>query len=427
LVLDTQDPKTRVEAQAIADTGEAIATSPTQVQAALGRIHVKRDPVEVAMHHVAVGSLGTSGVLLLSVRDRNRQVAEAMANSLAAEVIRARLEVSNGELRRILDNTVLQIGDLNRKISRASASRRVFLADQRAALEAQRTTLLSNAALRPTPSIISPATLPAHADSSAWLSDLSLGAILGLILGLGFAGLVELIRPTVAGEDAIARAFGTPVLGQLPGSPGEPSLLDSTSLSERIRLAGEVGGVHRIELLGAGPHVDLKPLATSLTLHREQASELAEPRDGSGEVDDLGSNGHSVLAAQKAAVGASAKRPGSKPGPHAATQVPAARRRSRRPGQPLDRRTRDIAVDVFDVHTRPSNGGGTGLVVVSPTALKKTSVDDVNRLLALSRLHILGLVTYEPDHSLRQRPFEGATLQAKNWSRRVRELPGLRR
>ena len=427
LVLDTQDPTTRVEAQAIADTGEAIATSPTQVRAALGRIHVERDPAAVAMDHVTVGSLGTSGILLLSVSDRNPRVAQAMANSLAAEVIRARLEVSNGELQRILRTTGVQIGDLNRKISRAAPNRRVFLADQRAALQAERTTLLSNAALRPAPSIISPATLPAQADSSGWLSDLSLGAILGLIFGLGFAGLVELIRPTFAGEDALAREFGAPILGKLPGSPGEPSRLDSTSLSGRIRLAGEAAAVYRIELLGAGPPVDLKPLATSLGLQREPHSGLDEPSEGSGELDDRASNGHAAPVAQEAAMVAATQRPGAKQGSRATTQVPAARRRSRRPGQQPDRRTREIAIEVFDVHTWSPNGGGTGLVVVSPTALKKTSVDDVNRLRGLSQLPILGLVTYEPDHSLRQRQFEGVALQTKNWSRRMRELPGLRR
>ena len=48
LVLDTPDPKSRTEAGAIADTAEAIATSPAQVQAALARIGVQRDALNVA-------------------------------------------------------------------------------------------------------------------------------------------------------------------------------------------------------------------------------------------------------------------------------------------------------------------------------------------------------------------------------------------
>src|SRR5437867_8360961 len=102
LVLDTPDPKSRTEAGAIADTAQAIATSPAQVQAALSRIGVHRDPLSVANNDVTVRPLGTSGVLELSVIDRNAQAAAAIANSLAAQVIRARLGVSSGELQRAL-------------------------------------------------------------------------------------------------------------------------------------------------------------------------------------------------------------------------------------------------------------------------------------------------------------------------------------
>jgi len=68
LVLDTQDPKTRAESIAIADTAAAIATSPAQVEGALRDAHVAgRDSVKLAKNHVSLRGLGASGVLELSV------------------------------------------------------------------------------------------------------------------------------------------------------------------------------------------------------------------------------------------------------------------------------------------------------------------------------------------------------------------------
>src|SRR4051794_16937245 len=55
LVLDTPDPVARQQSEAISDTARAIATSPSQVAAALRRAGVKRgDPAEFAKQHVAV-------------------------------------------------------------------------------------------------------------------------------------------------------------------------------------------------------------------------------------------------------------------------------------------------------------------------------------------------------------------------------------
>jgi hypothetical protein len=51
----------------------------------------------------------------------------------------------------------------------------------------------------------------------------------------------------------------------------------------------------------------------------------------------------------------------------------------------------------------PEVPGGVGLVVVSPTALKKTELMDVSHLLNVASLPLLGLLTYSPSSSrLRQ-------------------------
>ena len=369
LVLDTPDPKSRTEAGAIADTAQAIATSPAQVQAALSRISVQRDPINVAKHDVTVRPLGTSGVLQLSVSDRNAQAAAVIANSLAAQVIRARLDVSSGGLQSALATIGKQIDDLGGGTSS-------FDVQQRAALEAERANLLSNAAFRPKPTVISPATVPRHAASLRWLPDLTLGAILGLILGVGIAGLLELIRPTLVGDDVLAREFDTPLLGRLHGDPSNASVVESLWLSERIRFAVEAAGVKSVRLLSAGPPADLESLAMSLTVRA---------RSDSG-------NGQPIEATDEPTAPAEAR--GGRPG-------------------------RAVGIDVFDLRTWSTNGGGTGLVLVSPIALKKNHLVDVNRVLGVSRAPVVGLITYERrDRAPGQRQLDEIVSQAKTWSRR---------
>jgi capsular polysaccharide biosynthesis protein len=353
LVLDTQDPKSRAEAAVISDTGEAIATSPEQVRAALSRRQVRRDALDVAAHHVSVHQLGTSGVLELSVSDASPKAAQAIADALAAQVIRVRNAVSTGDLRQVLRSIDAQISHLNRQTAAIDASgttgpERDLLAQRRSTLEGERVTLLSNQAQRPKPSIISAATLPSHPTTSHELPILALGGILGLLIGLGVAGVIELMRPTLVGEAALAREFDAPLLGRLSSnSDASPSL---ASLRDRVRVAGEAAGVDCVRLLAAGPSVDLKTLATALA------------------------NGR-----------------GPRPQP---PHPPKTTRRSRP-------HVHDVTVDVFDVHTWSPNGAREGLAVVSPVALKQGDVMDANRLLGLSKLPVLGVITYENATSLR--------------------------
>jgi len=347
LVLDTQDPKSRAESTSIADTAKAIATSPAQVRGALKDAHVTgRDPIDLARHHVSIGALGTSAVLQLSVSDRNPRVAAAVATTLASRVIRARLDVSNGKLQQVLGQLDQRIDGLNRRIAGVdSPTLRASLGQQRSVLEAERVSLLSTEALRPKASIISPATLPRHADSSHWLPYLVLGALLGLVLGVGAAGILETIRPTVVGGDALARAFETPLLGSLPGEANEHAGDALSRITPRLLLAAEAAGVGTVDLLAANPDVDLSQLAHGLG---------AAPADAFGPP---------------------------------------------RGGNPRDTRS-GLWIRPFNLRDpSPEVPGGAGLVVVSPTALKKTQLMDVTHLLNVASLPLLGLLTYTPSSS----------------------------
>lgn len=393
LVLDTPDPETRAESTAIADMARAIATSPSQVRAAVGAADLSpRDDVGVSVH-----ALGSSGVLELSVTDRNPRAAAAIANALAKRLIETRRSVTEGEVNRVLADLDRRISELNRKIAQADgkielldvtaatattapeaneardarnelARTRDFLAQQRSLLEAQRIDLLSTAAGRPRPSIISVATPPRSTDGSGWLADLALGGLLGLVLGLGVAGLVETLRPHVVGGDSLAAALGTAHLGTLPGSPDQPrSLAEAERIGTRLRLAVDAMKLRNVDLIAARPPVELRPLAERL----EAAARMPmapETSEGRVPVEAGGRSAAVDVEGEEAAV-ATAARPTTR-------------------------------VRAFDPRERAvSNGGATGLVVVAPTTLRNREVAETADLLKVLPVSLLGVITYSQPRS----------------------------
>lgn len=384
LVLGTDDPKSRTESGSIADMGKAIATSLTQVRLALGDAHMKHhDPVDVAKNHVFVRALGTSGVVQLSVSDKNPEVAAAIANALAARVIKVRQDVVSGELESIKSDLSSRIDDLNRKIAEIDQSidklnvqaaqassaasgnalraqrdedsrQRDFLAQQRAALETERITVLSNAAQHPKAEVISASNVPTQSDSSPYVQELFLGALLGLVLGIGAAGLIETFRPTLVGSDSVAKEFGTPLLGTIPNGEDEQrarQLLARIAL--RLRLAADSVDAHNVVLVAVGPEVELGLLAATL-------DELA------GEVSARGMSQGVATAEVHRSGGVS--------------DASAGRQFRIRPFGVLDPRT---------------DARQSALVLVSPTVATKEELDEVSHLLRVAGSPLLGLITYE--------------------------------
>jgi uncharacterized protein involved in exopolysaccharide biosynthesis len=365
IVLDTQDPASRAESSAIADTARAIATSPGQVSAALSAAHIEgRDVAAVAEHDVSVRALGSSGILELSVRDRDPRAAAALANTLADRLIRARLAVTQGQFQSLLDDLARQIEGLTKSISSADTKvdslsieaatasnareanvlrarrdeaerNRDFLAQERSVLESQRVGLLSSDALRPKPSIISSATVPQQADASPLPSDLALAALLGLILGIGVAGLLEAFRPTVVGGDALAKEFGAPLLGTLSSAPDDDGVekSDSAELAARVGVAARAAALRKVALVPVGPKVDVEPLARRL--------QAASPHSASALMDGTA-----------------------------------------------------IGISPFESDKTLQNGSGGGLVLVVPLTVKKAEIAEAGHLLSLSRLPLLGLIAY---------------------------------
>lgn len=374
LVLDTQDPKSRTESEAIADTAKAIATSPQQVATALRRIRVQgRDPEQIARHDVGVAPLGTSAVLSLTVRDRDPKVAAALSTALARVVIRTRLGVTNGHLpsalaaldRRIVDlNTRIaaidvQMDALNARLAataggaadalRAKADNlartRDFLTQQRGVLESERVGLTAADAMRPKPAVLSPAKLPLHPDPSHRGADLLLGALLGIVAGVGIAGLLETFWPTLVGGLAVARELDTALLGTLEGSLHEDEgSAREQAAAARIRMAAEAKGARTVQLVPVGRRLDLWPLARRL----ERVEFPGAEAEGEG----------------GAVAGAA----------------------------PARCRVRPFVLGGGSRSARSS--GSSALVVVAPDVVKRSKLVDLAHLLRVTPQPLLGVVTY---------------------------------
>src|SRR5882724_10170502 len=97
LVVGAADPNRAQTAAVLADTARAIATGPVLVDRAISAAGVTRDETAVA-GAVSVQTLGSSGIVVLSVTDPDPRVAVALANSLAAGVVSTRAALARNGL-----------------------------------------------------------------------------------------------------------------------------------------------------------------------------------------------------------------------------------------------------------------------------------------------------------------------------------------
>ncbi|TMK81520.1 MAG: hypothetical protein E6G46_07570 [Actinobacteria bacterium] len=105
------------EATAIADTGRAIATGLDQVRAALEQAGVSRDPIKLAKKDINVQAIGSSGVLKLSVTDKNPTVARELADALATQVVTTRLRVARSQPAQTLTQIQQRLAELDANIA----------------------------------------------------------------------------------------------------------------------------------------------------------------------------------------------------------------------------------------------------------------------------------------------------------------------
>jgi hypothetical protein len=431
LTLDTPDPKSSAESLAVADTARAIVTSPTQIRTALTKAGVVRDPTRLSRNDVQLQQLGTSAVLQLSVRDRDPQTAASLANALAAQLVQLRLELRRGAAIRLaaqldsrIDELSKQLDALNEQIvdrqARSSAAgpngastdpelirlqnARTNLIDQKSALETERSQLSANDAMLPEASVIDPAVVPTKADPSRIPHDLALGILLGLTLGIFAAAVVESLRPSLVGGDAIARALGAPPLGALACAPGQGDCIsgkDLIALAARLHLVAIRARLRSVALVSVKPGVEPTDLTDRLQrmvrlLHGSNGSRPPSPLRSSDIVApaSVGASGLNVLRLlyesddrqTAAAAGAVDER-----------DLDERDVKDMRSAGLLDLRVLSIADPLTDDDLQ-----ATGFVLIVPSPIASAELKPAVDALALTGRPLLGVIVY-PRRSRRQR------------------------
>ena len=356
LTLDTQDPKTQPESTAISDTADAIATSPALVAKALAdRV------IQTRLDVTRGGTDQTIADLDRRITRLNQQIS-SLDGKVAALNVRA-----------ATTRDPLQANALRAKRDDASRTRD-FLSEQRTVFETERTSVVSSNALLPEPTIISSATPPAHPSSSGPTADAVLGLLLGTILGIGVAALLETFRPRVVGGEAIARRFDTPLLGGLAmEQDGSPRLADMIRVVERLRLVASAENVRTICLLTAGEGIDVAGLSEEL--------DVLAAADGTVERD------YELVRA-----GLSGGQPRHAPA------------REERRSQLL--RIRPFESRSFAMANGRGNGHGgghaSGVVLVCPPVLKQEAFVHATHLLRSNPGRLLGVIEYSRSRARRE-------------------------
>jgi hypothetical protein len=261
---------------------------------------VARDAAGVA-DVVQVDPIGTSGVLELTVTDRDEQVAGLLAASLADEVVRIRAAVVLGDTRRLMGTTDEQIqalgaelSDLAKRIARiesaqdgqilpvpamqlrhdAAVAQHNALEDRRTSLIAQRQQLAQELAATPRPRVIDPAASMESLASVGLPARLVVGGMLGLILGVGLAAVWEMRRPKLD-ESALAARLDAPLLGRLQRPPTADAEPTDPWLASYFDSVCERAEARHVDVVPVGPKVDLTGLIRSLTPGRHGYREVA--------------------------------------------------------------------------------------------------------------------------------------------------------
>ncbi len=393
------------QAEAWADAALAVVTSPSQVAAALDQIKVERDPEHVAENQVDVKSAGVSGVLVLTVTDRDPDVATALANVLSESFLNSRRAQVIDPIEQDLAQLDAQLLAAEEAIDAIEAetpgdddvldTRQLRLTEaltNRSDLRARQQALTADLLAAQKPSLVDPATRPSEPEPSRLVTDLVVAALLGLVVGVTLASVLETLRPTIVGSNALANVLGAPVLGKFPmrkrsrnvgvPNPAEPEVdAGETLLARHLGLAASAAGVDLVLLAGVGNSDHLEQLAVRLQVGAPQLTvrvvgSYSEPSRPASSATAQGNGGSPSTIDGKA--------------------------------WPIDRSSRPPLVLLKE----PMQG----LVVVAPEVLARGELSEVEHLLAITHWPLLGIISIPDRGSRWTRPF-------KRWVNRWKAHP----
>ncbi|TDO48917.1 hypothetical protein EV651_12241 [Kribbella sp. VKM Ac-2571] len=250
-------PKSATEAEGMNSRVLAVATTPSLLGAALQAANVQRDVDTYAATNIAAQRIGGSSIVELSVSDNDPLAAGRIVGELATRVALFMNQGGQATFRSTLADLTRQIDDATARrdklitqlrgiadvTARSDLGVQIQSANQLLSeLSGQRATLIANDAARDQAVLVSNQPDIRRA-SSTILPQLALALLLGLVLGLTAATVLETFRPRVNGIRALARLLQAPVLGT--------STEEIDSLRNTMALAARRQGVDAVVLMGA--------------------------------------------------------------------------------------------------------------------------------------------------------------------------------
>jgi capsular polysaccharide biosynthesis protein len=331
-------PDATTQVSAIQSRVDAVATDPALIQAALRQAGISRNPVQVAKHDISVSPLSSSAIMAITVTDKSRRAALALSATLATAVVNRLNELGvkgNPELA-LLSKThadlVSRRNQLLSELNTANSSNAATSVQVQSLLsqlgaseqelannESEQQQVLATLTTETGASVVSVPVTATGASRHVVVYG-ALAGLAGLVLGLLFATLREMLRPTVAQPAAGARELGAVLLGGADERGGQIVKLDR-DLPERLHLAAHRAGVLTVVLTGPGSPHRLSSLAARL---RDELPSAVRPDARSsralaaaaidhGNGDDPGLNGDArrptIVVGDPRTAGLAAERP----------------------------------------------------------------------------------------------------------------------
>jgi capsular polysaccharide biosynthesis protein len=370
--MGVSDPGSAQVASGIADTARGIATGPQLVGQAISKVGADRNANAVAAA-INVQTMGSSGIVSLSVTDRDPRVAVGLANALAASVVSIRTALIHNSVASSLRGleqqeaaTNAQIQKLNSQIAALTSQSSVSAIAQLNGLEGRLTSLQSlatqitvqrnnlQAQLGPQTAVIDRATSAVRLPGRG-LDNALLGGVVGLVLGIAIAAVREMGRPSLVGATVVSRAIGAPLLGEMNTPPDSWTLAALPDAGSYIELAAESQNVEEVRFAALDPRhrhrrAQVRMLEGPLRRLRFNRSRPGKPSDV------LAGGGPSAGLASAAST---------------VTALPAVRQ---------------------DGQSSPR----TGLVVAVPRVLKAADVEPLSNFIWISGWALLGVIIYPP-------------------------------
>jgi hypothetical protein len=275
-------PDTDTQVSAIQSRVTAVATDPAIVRQAITAAGVNRNATQVARHEVSVTPLGTSAVMSLTITDPNRTVALRLTGELADAVVNQlnQLGIKDNPELSALNKSIVQlttkrnklVNELNAAtasgVSPTSVQAQSLLAllsateQELATTEATGQQILTTLSANTGASLVSTPSAASEASRHV-LTYGALAAVAGLVIGLLFAALREIARPTVAEPAAGARELGAIPLGDAELTGDLVTGVDD-GLAGRLSLAAHRIGAGTVVLTGPVSRARLAALASRL-------------------------------------------------------------------------------------------------------------------------------------------------------------------